>query len=619
MLLQLIGAQWPRWPGLQTCGPALLRALHHSAAAAAGGGGAATAARKALTAPAAARAARGPAATAARRIATAASARTAAAASAAFASSSSSSERYGFAAGAYLAAAAAAAAAAALAAAAAPPFAALADAAADDDDAAGADLGPALADAKLHLDRAWAELTDDWARAAAMRPKPPAASGSSAAAPPPPPPPPTPPRRPTVELEGVGGGAARRLRVTLPVRPGADGAAVVREIGAALQALARCSVTCSQRHKAHVAGGSSVHRWDVAHAPAGGSVTHNLSVEARLPLRGGGGGSGSGGDKASGGAKGSSDGGDGGDGEDSGRVVFVKDGALLPAEKAAVTRALRAANLTFAERATAFDPAPPPALRPPPRGGFSSGLGAGGAELDPLSAAIASAERLFANEIARLPGFGDLVDFFDFLEQRAAELRVAGLLGDDDDDDDDDEEDGDGDEEGGVPGGGEFGRAWREHVAAARAAREAAGWRPVPADAGADAAATAAAERRRREEEAAAAAAAAAEEAARRPWATPEGRRAVQALEALGARVYLPEAETSSGSSSSSGGSDGSGDAGGKGAAPMDWGALAGYEEQKRAIEDTLLLVRCWRGPRDLREGGTGGEAAATTTNDDDK
>jgi hypothetical protein len=41
----------------------------------------------------------------------------------------------------------------------------------------------------------------------------------------------------------------RQLRVTVPVRPGADAGAVVREVSAALQQLARGSTACSQRQK----------------------------------------------------------------------------------------------------------------------------------------------------------------------------------------------------------------------------------------------------------------------------------------------------------------------------------------------------------------------------------
>lgn len=43
-------------------------------------------------------------------------------------------------------------------------------------------------------------------------------------------------------------------------------------------------------------------------------------------------------------------------------------------------------------------------------------------------------------------------------------------------------------------------------------------------------------------------------------------------LESLGAQVYLPSSETSSPTTS------------------IDWGSLAGYEDEKRALEDTLLL-----------------------------
>lgn len=59
--------------------------------------------------------------------------------------------------------------------------------------------------------------------------------------------PPAPPQRPAAAIDPSPDG--RRLRLTLPLRPGADGGAVVREVSAALQALARGSASCQQRQK----------------------------------------------------------------------------------------------------------------------------------------------------------------------------------------------------------------------------------------------------------------------------------------------------------------------------------------------------------------------------------
>lgn len=51
------------------------------------------------------------------------------------------------------------------------------------------------------------------------------------------------------------------------------------------------------------------------------------------------------------------------------------------------------------------------------------------------------------------------------------------------------------------------------------------------------------------------------------PWTTSKAAQAIKQLESLGARVYIPEKKEA-----------------------MDWGILAGYEEQKRVLEDCLLL-----------------------------
>jgi hypothetical protein len=89
-----------------------------------------------------------------------------------------------------------------------------------------------------------------------------------------------------------------------------------------------------------------VYRWDVTHVPAGGSARHQLTVVASIPLRGesNSSGSGGGGDCADGECAGGAGAGAGGS------VVVSKDGPLLPSERAVVTRAVRAANLTFDDR-----------------------------------------------------------------------------------------------------------------------------------------------------------------------------------------------------------------------------------------------------------------------------
>jgi hypothetical protein len=147
-----------------------------------------------------------------------------------------------------------------------------------------------------------------------------------------------------------------------------------------------------------------------------------------------------------------------------------------------------------------------------------------------------------ARTLTQLPGFNDLADFLEYVEARAAEFQAGAAS----------------------PG----------DAAAAADTGAFGGLTPLPnPDAEADAAATAAEEqqlaaaaRRRkrqqkREEEAAAAAAeaaaraaAAAEaEAALRPWVTPDGKKAIAALEGMGAHVYLPGDKKD-----------------------MDWGILAG-------------------------------------------
>ncbi|GBF90964.1 cell division cycle 48 [Raphidocelis subcapitata] len=407
-------------------------------------------------------------------------------------------------------------------------------------DAADEDLSAALEDAQLHIDRTWRELSEDWARAVAMRPA--AAEGKA----------PAPPQRPLAALSADG----RQLRVTVPLRPGADGAAFVRELAAAVQALSRASGSCHTRSKAHAgAGGVGVHRWEVTHSPPGAAhaARHRLTVEAVVPFgRPGGGGSCS--DGGSGGGGGGGGGGADCGGGEAGRVVVAKDGPLLPSEKALIARAVRAANLSFADEP-------------------SQGLGGPDpwTDVDPLAAIIDQVERSLARQIAQIPGFGDLGDFLDYIESRASEAAAAGggALGG-------------GDEKSGGGGGGGGGGDGAPSEAAAGAGAEDA----------AEAARPAAVRRRWRRREAAAAAAGEADDSAPgpregaaeeeeeeelqppappppppRPWETPAGQAAVKALEGMGARVYLP-----------GGGDD------------VEWGVLAGYEEQKRAIEDCLLL-----------------------------
>jgi hypothetical protein len=133
--------------------------------------------------------------------------------------------------------------------------------------------------------------------------------------------------------------------VTVPLRPGADGGALVRELASAVAALSRASASCHTRSKAHAAAGCSVHRWEVTHSPpgAGHAGRHRLTIEAAVPLA------------RPGSGDGCTDGSgtcadcDGGGGGAAGRVVVVKEGPLLPSEKALITRAVRAANLSFAD------------------------------------------------------------------------------------------------------------------------------------------------------------------------------------------------------------------------------------------------------------------------------
>jgi hypothetical protein len=66
------------------------------------------------------------------------------------------------------------------------------------------------------------------------------------------------------------------------------------------------------------------------------------------------------------------------------------------------------------------------------------------------------------------------------------------------------------------------------------------------------------------------------------PWQQPAARAAVHQLQQLGAQVYLPTAAALASSAKGSS-SDGDGADGG-------WGSLAGYESQKQALEDYLLL-----------------------------
>ncbi|KAF6251022.1 P-loop containing nucleoside triphosphate hydrolase protein [Scenedesmus sp. NREL 46B-D3] len=71
------------------------------------------------------------------------------------------------------------------------------------------------------------------------------------------------------------------------------------------------------------------------------------------------------------------------------------------------------------------------------------------------------------------------------------------------------------------------------------------------------------------------------------PWQQPAARAAVRQLQGLGAQVYLPAAVAPAGPQQQQqqqqhGGSSSSGESG--------WGGLAGYESQKQALEDYLLL-----------------------------
>jgi hypothetical protein len=71
------------------------------------------------------------------------------------------------------------------------------------------------------------------------------------------------------------------------------------------------------------------------------------------------------------------------------------------------------------------------------------------------------------------------------------------------------------------------------------------------------------------------------------PWQQPAARTAVQQLQQLGAQVYLPIAAALATPQQEDGAAtavdDGSGGESG-------WGSLAGYESQKQALEDYLLL-----------------------------
>ncbi len=82
-----------------------------------------------------------------------------------------------------------------------------------------------------------------------------------------------------------------------------------------------------------------------------------------------------------------------------------------------------------------------------------------------------------------------------------------------------------------MPGGGEFDRAWREHAAARAAAARgklaARGEQPPQGQ-----------EKEEEEKEPAPPP----PPPPPRPWETPEGQRAVTALEGMGAKVYLPGA-----------------------------------------------------------------------------
>jgi len=138
--------------------------------------------------------------------------------------------------------------------------------------------------------------------------------------------------------------------------------------------------------QAYSSGDMSVHRWDVTHTPPGGSIHHSLKVEAFVPLDPAAASaahisSRTGGTSATSSSKdaavtssssssssastassakqshssshpstsSSSSSGSGDGSMPAGRVVLEKDGPLLPSERAVLTRALRAANLTFTE------------------------------------------------------------------------------------------------------------------------------------------------------------------------------------------------------------------------------------------------------------------------------
>jgi len=175
-----------------------------------------------------------------------------------------------------------------------------------------------------------------------------------------------------------------------------------------------------------------------------------------------------------------------------------------------------------------------------------------------------------ARHISQLPGFSDLSEFFEFIEARAAEFdSLASLLDDGDDGDDGGGGGGDTDEQG-LPGGGEVDRAWREHLAqqaaqvAARLAAAAAGAAAgIGSTAGAGSAIPRGQVQRGVAVEGPGGGVGVQEqqqegkqpevERVLRDWETPEGLRAVQALQSMGAKVYLP------------GGKD-----------DLDWGVLAG-------------------------------------------
>jgi hypothetical protein len=69
------------------------------------------------------------------------------------------------------------------------------------------------------------------------------------------------------------------------------------------------------------------------------------------------------------------------------------------------------------------------------------------------------------------------------------------------------------------------------------------------------------------------------------PWQQPAARSAVHQLQQLGAQVYLPSAAALATTTQQDGAAAAAGDDGDAG-----WGSLAGYESQKQALEDYLLL-----------------------------